>query len=105
MGGFATIDSLKTNSINGIPVNELMTVSTDQTITANTMISRIITQRNVQASLLNNMKRFADNVVLLGQDNVIECMLLFHYFSLSKNCLIQPLIFIQRHDPYSSTFH
>lgn len=73
MGGIATINSLTTNSINTVPVSELMTVSTDQTITANTMISRIIAQQNVQATFVNNMKRFADNVVLTGQDNVIEC--------------------------------
>lgn len=72
LNGRVVIKSLSTKSINGIPTDDLMTVSTDQTIEANTMISRIFTQ-DVEAKLFNNMKRFADNVVLLGRDNVIEC--------------------------------
>lgn len=72
MNGQVTIKSLSTKSIDGIPTDNFMTVSTDQTIEANTMISRILSH-DVEAKLFNNMKRFADNVVLLGRDNVIEC--------------------------------
>lgn len=72
----AVMTSLETIQINDISLSEFMTISTDQTITANTMISRIISQGNIESKLFNNMRRFLDNVVLLGQDNTIECMII-----------------------------
>lgn len=67
--------SVETIQINHVSLSEFMTISTDQTITANTMISRIIAQANIESKLFNNMRRFLDNVVLLGQENAIECMM------------------------------
>lgn len=49
-----------------------MTIPTDQIVKSNVYISEILTA-DVMAQLFNDMKNFANNIVLLGRNNAIEC--------------------------------
>ncbi|XP_031638196.1 uncharacterized protein LOC116350528 [Contarinia nasturtii] len=62
---------LNTAETNGIRVFELMTMATDQVIQSNAFI-RMIFANHVNVRIFNDMRNFADNVVLLGTDAVIE---------------------------------
>lgn len=66
------IISITINDINGYLISEVMTTSTNQAIISNIYISEILTT-NANARVLNNMQFFAENIALLGQNNVIEC--------------------------------
>lgn len=63
---------------NGSLISELMTLSTDQIVESNVFIPFIFADADVHARVFNNMKHFANNVALLGQDNVIDGK--YYYF-------------------------
>lgn len=68
----SNVKFLNVNTANGFIVSDLMTTSTDQVITSDTYIDMILASA-VNTRILNNMRHFADNVVLIGGDAVIEC--------------------------------
>lgn len=67
----SNIINLYTEVANGVLMSDLMTLSTDQIIKTNVFISEILTT-DVSARIINDLIRFVDKVVLLGQDNVIK---------------------------------
>lgn len=69
-----TIRNLLTDDINDFPVNEFMTLHTDQFIDANIFITKIHVS-DIVCNTLNDMPHFSSNVALIGQNNVIQCKL------------------------------
>lgn len=49
-----------------------MTTESVQSIQSNIYVSQLFTD-DFNAKIINNMKYFAENIVLMGHDNVIEC--------------------------------
>lgn len=66
------IASIIIDDLNGHLPTELMTMSTNQTIESNVYITEILTS-DANARIFNDMQYFADNIALIGQNNVIEC--------------------------------
>lgn len=64
--------SIRTNEINGFPIANLMTLGTDQVIDTNLFVKEILAPGGVNAKQFNDYKDFANNVALLGSDNVID---------------------------------
>lgn len=58
--------------MDGLWASNFITISTDQIIKSNVFIPEIFAT-GVIARLINEIPRFEDRVVLLGQDNVIKC--------------------------------
>lgn len=64
--------SILTNEINGVPVANLMTLGTDQVIDTNLFVKEILAPGGVNAKIFNDYTDFAQNVALLGTNNVID---------------------------------
>lgn len=60
---------------NGILITDLMTTTLDQIVQTNFFIQQIMVDADCNVRIFNEMKHFAQNVVLLGRDNVIQCKL------------------------------
>lgn len=60
---------------NGILMTDLMTTTLDQIVQTNFFIQQIMVDADCNVRIFNEMKHFAQNVVLLGRDNVIQCKL------------------------------
>lgn len=54
-------------------IDDFLTLSTDQIIDSNVFISKMHVN-NIQSKVFNDMKRFAENVAVMGRDNIIESM-------------------------------
>lgn len=68
----SNITELNIDVANGSLVSNFLSLSTHQTIETNIYIPEILTS-DVNVRLFNSMKRFAENVVLLGRNTVVEC--------------------------------
>lgn len=68
----STIKRLRAIRINGIPTENLFTLTTQQTIKSNIYISKFHVG-NIVANSINDHENFQDNIVIIGRDNVIEC--------------------------------
>lgn len=69
----SAIKSLVAEDINDLPTSEFLTFSTDQTIASSVFIPRMLAT-DVQTNIFNDMKHFAENVVVIGRTNFIQCM-------------------------------
>lgn len=74
MAGQAEHTFLSANWIDTLSASDLITISTDQIIASNVYVSEIITT-DVNSRIFNDLAHFANNVVLLESDSVIECKL------------------------------
>lgn len=66
-----SIRRLFTNELNDVSPDDYLTIETDQTIDSNVFISKIHATE-IRSNVINNMPNFAENVVLLGRDNIIN---------------------------------
>ena len=66
----ANIDSLVTGSLMEVPVENLMTTSTDQIVTADVFINKFFVRNFISDSI--NDEDFSENIALLNEENVIE---------------------------------
>lgn len=66
----AQIEELNVTQIDDVPVKNLMTTSTDQTILSNVTIEKFFA-KSVQPAMLNGEK-LSDNVAILGQENIVQ---------------------------------
>lgn len=64
------IEELNVTQIDDVPVKNLMTTSTEQSILSNVTIERFYAQ-SVQPAILNGEK-LSDNVAILGQENIVQ---------------------------------
>lgn len=65
------IGSLFTGQLNGVDPDDFLTITTPQRIETNVLISGMHVNE-LQCGALNNMPRFAENVALIGENNVIN---------------------------------
>lgn len=68
----ATIQNLFTNELNDVDPTDFLTITTNQTIETNIVLSGIHAPE-LRCGAINGMPRFAENVALIGEDNVINC--------------------------------
>ena len=66
----ANIDSLVTGSLMEVPVENLMTKSTDQVVTADVFINKFFVRNLISDSI--NGEDLSENVALVNEENVIE---------------------------------
>lgn len=65
------IRRLFTNELNNVSPDDYLTIGTDQKIDSNVFISKVHVNE-IRSNVINNMPNFAENVVLLGRDNIIN---------------------------------
>lgn len=72
MADYSQCNNLNISNIDDTLISNLITISTNQDINSNVFVTEILAT-NIKAQVFNDLSQFAKNVVLLGDNSVVDC--------------------------------